>query len=118
MGMFSPLYGHILGVCGRLWETPASGMSPGGFLFTVYNCTVVFRTCGTPARQGLCVPLTHVCVTPGWGHQAFACQPPCRRPPPPGSQGQLLPIHLLTSAHKSPPSALASWSPPAADATG
>ena len=24
-------------------------MSPGGFLITVYNCTVVFRTCGTPA---------------------------------------------------------------------
>lgn len=127
MGVFSPLYGHILGVCGRLWERLASGMSPGGFLFTVYNGTVVFRTGGTPTRQGLRVPLTHVCVTPGGGlpnsHQAFACQRPCR--PPSGSQGQLLPAHLLTSAPKLPLSASdlgqpapASWSPPATDAMG
>ena len=102
-------------------------MSPGGLLFTIYSHTAVFRTCGTPSGQGLHVPLTHVCVTPGWGlssgHQALACQPSCC--PPPGSQGQLLPAHLLTSAPKFPLSApdlgqppLASWSLPVADATG
>ena len=104
MGMFSPLYAHILGVCGRLWERPASGMSPGGFLFTVYSCTVVFRTCRTPTRQGLCVPLTHVCVTPGWGHQAFACQPPCRRPPPtPGVSGTAAPNSSADVSPQIPP---------------
>lgn len=102
-----------------LWDVPRR--------IPVYNGMVVFRTGGTPARQGLRVPFTHVCVTPGGGlpssHQAFACQRPCC--PPSGSQGQLLPAHLLTSAPKSPLSAPdlgqpapASWSPPAADAMG
>ena len=103
MGMFSPLYGHVLGVCGRLWKRSASGMSPGGFLFTVYNCTVVFRTCGTPARQGLRVPLTHACVTPGWGHQAFACQPPCRAPPRPGVSGTAAPNSSADVSPQIPP---------------
>lgn len=71
-----------------------------------------------PSGQGLHVPLTHVCVTPGWGlpsgHQAFACQRP---PPPPqlpaGSEGQLLPggtsrAHPLTSA-PNPVSSALTW---------
>lgn len=93
MGVFSPLYGHILGVCGRLWERLASGMSPGGFLFTVYNGTVVFRTGGTPARQGLRVPLTHVCVTPGGGtaQQSPGLCLPAALPPPLGVSGTAAP---------------------------
>lgn len=79
--------------------------------------TTVFRTCRIlglaghlPSAPGLRVPLTHACVTLGWGllssHQASACQRAPRRAPL-ASEGQLLPgeaskAHLLTSAPKSP----------------
>lgn len=118
-------------------KTQASGSSPGKILCTICDHLWDMQNSGLaghlPSGQGLRVPLTHVCVTPGWGrpggHQAFACQ---RAPAvlPLGVEGQLLPgaasrAHLLTSAPKSPRQPLtwdsrphAAQSPPAADAMG
>ena len=64
MGVFSPLYGHILGVCGRLWERPASGMSPGGFLFTTVQW---FSGQAEPPLGSDCVSPSLTSVSPQGG---------------------------------------------------